>query len=143
MHAGHGKKSDLKTFAIAIFALCLLEALCFFWTGWWAFSAFRYAGATPSQALAIAEGSWTTGLLILIAGVLHGMAPLLRLPLAVAGIFGGLYAAFLMIKSPGLLSHWNFLHGDVMAMGTWSEAILIVLAVACGAELVILSRRTT
>jgi hypothetical protein len=48
-----------------------------------------------------------------------------------------------MIKSPTLLRSWNFLHGDIIAIGTWSEAILIVLAVACAAELVILAKGTT
>jgi hypothetical protein len=138
-----GKGSGLKKLVGAVFALCLLEALCFFFTGWWAYSVYLSSGATASQAFTVAEGSWTTGLFILIGGLLHWVVPRFRIPLAVAGVFGGFYSASLMIKSPTLLRSWNFLHGDIIAIGTWSEAILIVLAVACAAELVILAKGTT
>jgi hypothetical protein len=69
-----GKEPGLKKLAIAIFALCLLEALCFFFTGKWASSLFRSSGATASQAFTAAQGEWTTGLLILIGGILHWVA---------------------------------------------------------------------
>jgi hypothetical protein len=133
----------LKKLAIAIFVLCLLEALFFFWTGWWAFSVFQYSGATVSQAFTAAEGEWTIGFLIVMGGLLHWVAPHLRLPLAVAGVFGGLYAVFLIIKSRNFLASWNILHGDLLAIGTWSEAILIVLAILCTAELAIIATSTT
>ena len=129
----------MKKLAIAIFALCLLEALCFFWTGWWAFSVFRSSGAAAPQAFKAAEGEWTLGLLILMGGFLHWVAARLRLPLAVAGVFGGFYAAFLTTKSPNFLASWNILHGDLVAIGIWSEAILIILAVLCAAELAIVA----
>jgi hypothetical protein len=141
--AGYVKEPGLKNLAIGIFALCLLEAMCFFFTGWWAYSAYLSSGATALQAVTAAEGEWTTGLFILLGGLLHWVAPRLRIPLAVTGVFGGFYSAFLMIKSPNFLGSWNILHGDIVAIGTWSQAILIVLAVACAAELAILAKGTT
>jgi hypothetical protein len=134
------KEPDLKKLAIAIFALCLLEALYYFWMGWWAYSTFQSSGATTSQTFEIARGEWSTGFFIVIAGFLHWVAPSLRLPIAVAGVFGGFYAAFFMIKSPNLLYSWDILHGDIVAAGNWSEAILIALALLCAAELTIMAR---
>ena len=141
--AGHWKQPALKNLAIAIFALCLLEGLYYFYMGWWASWVFRSSGATAAQAFAIEQGEWTTGLFILLGGFLHWVAPRLRIPLAVAGVFGGFYAAYFMIKSSNLLANWNILHGDIIAMGNWSEAILIALAVLCATELAILATGTT
>jgi hypothetical protein len=90
--------------------------------------------ATPSQAFGVAGDEWTTGLLILTGGFLYWVAPHLRLPLAVAGIFGGFYRAFYMSKSPNHLYYWNILHGDIFALGNWSEAILVVITVLCAVE---------
>jgi hypothetical protein len=140
---GYVKEPDLKKLAIAIFVFCLLESLFFFWTGWWAFSVFRFSGATVSQAFTAAEGEWNIGFLILMAGLLHWVAPRLRLPLAVAGVFGGLYAVFLIIRSRNFLVSWNILHVDPFAIGAWSEVILIVLAILCTVELAIIATRTT
>jgi len=140
---GKVKESDLKKLAIAIFVFCLFEALCYFWTGWWAYSAFRSAGATFSQAFAILKDEWTTGFFILLGGLLHWVAPRLRLPLAVAGVFGGFYAAYFMLKNTHLSYYsWNFLHGDLIAVMNWSEALLIVIALLCATELVIIARDT-
>jgi len=133
----------LKKLAIAISALCLLEALNYFLMAWAAFSLFWSAGATVAQASPIAQDECTTGLFILIGGFLHWVAPRLRIPLAVAGVFGGFYAAYLMIRSSNLLTNWNILNGDIVSTGNWSKAILIVLAVACAAELVVLAKSTT
>jgi hypothetical protein len=132
---------DLKNFAIVIFALCLLEALCYFWSGWWVFSLFRSAGATTSQAFEILKDEWTTGFLILIGGLLHWIRPRLRLPLAVAGLFGGVYGAYYLLKTTHLIS-WNILHDGIIAAGKWREIILIVLAIVCAVELAIMVKGT-
>jgi hypothetical protein len=47
-----------------------------------------------------------------------------------------------MIESSNLLTNWNILNGDIISTGNWSEVILIVLAVACAAELAILATAT-
>ena len=141
--AAYLKESALKKLAIAIFALCLLEGLFYFYMGWSASWLFRSAGATAAQAWAIAQDEWTTGLFILLGGFLHWIAPRLRIPLAVAGVFGGLYAAYFMLKSRNLLTNWSILHGNIIAMGNWSETILIILGVVCAVELAILATGTT
>jgi hypothetical protein len=131
----------LKKFAIAIFVLCLLEALCYFWSGWWVFSLFRSAGATTWQALAILKDEWTTAFFILLGGILHWVRPRLRLPLATTGVLGGFYGAYFLIKSRQLVS-WNILHDGIIAAGKWSETILIVLAIVCAVELAIMVKGT-
>jgi hypothetical protein len=90
--------------------------------------------------LAVAEGEWTTGLFISFGGLVHWIAPRLRLPLAVAGVFGGFYGAFYMSKSPNHLYYWNISHGDIFALSNWSEAILVLIAVLCAAELAIMEK---
>ena len=140
--AGYWTQPALKKLAMAISALCLLEALNYFLMGWAGSRLFLAAGATAAQAFAIAQDEGTTGLLILIGGFLHWAAPRLRIPLAVAGVFGGFYGAYFMIESSNLLTNWNILNGDIISTGNWSEVILIVLAVACAAELAILATAT-
>jgi hypothetical protein len=136
--AMHMKEPRLKTLAIAIFGLCLLEALCFFWSGWTFFLMFRSAGASPSQALAVAEGSYFRGFILLSGGLLHVGEPRARLPLAICGVLVGIYGAALMIKYPNNLGSWNILHGDIIAMGMWSEAIFIGIGLLCLAEIALL-----
>jgi hypothetical protein len=137
------KEPDLKKLAIAVSALCLLEALNYFLMGWAGSRLFLAAGATAAQAFEIARDEISTGLLILLGGFLHWIAPRLRIPLAVAGVFGGFYGAYFLVKSSNLLTNWNILNGDIISAGNWSEAILMVLAVACAAELAILAKGTT
>jgi hypothetical protein len=137
------KEPDLKKLAIAVSALCLLEALTYFLMGWAGSRLFLAAGATAAQAFEIARDEISTGLLILLGGFLHWIAPRLRIPLAVAGVFGGFYGAYFLVKSSNLLTNWNILNGDIISAGNWSEAILMVLAVACAAELAILAKGTT
>jgi hypothetical protein len=137
---GDVKEPYLKKFAIAVFALCLFEALCYFWVGWWAYSTFLSGGATFAEAFYPAEGAWTKGFLILAGGLLHWVAPRLRLPLAVAGVFGGFYGAYYLIKSPNLIYNWDILHGELIATINCSEAILIILAIVCAVELAIMMK---
>ncbi len=130
----------MKKLVIAIFALCLLEALGLFWQASWAFWIFRSAGATLWQAFAVAGDEYVHAFLVLLAGLLNWRIPRLRLPLAMAGLLGGFYAASLMIKNPNLLYSWDILHGELIATGTWIEAILIVIAVLSLAELALILR---
>jgi hypothetical protein len=136
------EEPGLKKLAIAISALCLLEALTYFLMAWAGASLFLAAGATRAQAFAIAQDEIMTGLFILLGGLLHWVAPRLRIPLAVAGVFGGFYGAYFLIKSSNLLTNWNILNGDILSIGNWSEAMLIVLAVACATELAVLAKGT-
>ena len=114
---------------------CLLESFCFFWTGWWASSAFRAAGASSEQAFSIAQGEWEIGFAVLVAGISYGLVPQMRKSLAAGGTIAGIYAVYLFFQSTNVIYHWNILHGDVMAYGNWSNATLLALGVTCSAEL--------
>jgi hypothetical protein len=128
--------------AIAIFVLCLLASLCYFCTGLWAFQAFRSAGATPFQAFNVAEGECNRGAFVLAAGLLHWALPRFRLPFAVAGVFVGFYGAYFLLKNANQLIGWDILHGDVLALGNWSEVIFVTLGILCAIELVLTVRKS-
>ena len=45
-----------------------------------------------------------------------------------------------MIKNTNLLHLWDIPHGEIVATGTWIEAILIVIAVLSLTELALIAR---
>jgi hypothetical protein len=127
----------MRKIAGVVVGLFVLEAACFFYAGWWVVSMFRSSGASLGQALGAGEGSWATGLGYAVAGLVYWLRPRLRLPVAGLGVLAGVYGVFEMTRSSNLLGSWNILHGDLVAVSVWSEAILVALGVVCAVELVV------
>jgi hypothetical protein len=135
-------RQNMTKLAIIITALCLLEALCFFWTGWWAVGMFRAAGASMGQIYQAAEGEWLSGIMYLAAGLLYLGAPKARPPLAVAGVLVGISGLYFVSRSINLLlGSWNFSHGNIVAVSNWVDAIMVALGLFCAIDLTVLLRR--
>jgi hypothetical protein len=121
--------------------LFLGEFLCLAWVGWDLFSLYRRLGASWEQALVVGETQWSTAFYYAAMSVLYCSAPRLRLFLAAIGVLAGVYGAFFIFKSPFLLlGSLNPLHGNFIALGVWSEIIMVFLGLTCVLEIFMLRR---